>query len=65
MKSSDSDPLSMREAVDETIALLEKAERPVIIAGVEIHRFGLHDQLLSHGGIVANSRLRRRFWGRA
>src|SRR5262245_43435926 len=35
------------EAVEEASLLLSKAERPVIIAGVEIHRFGLQDKVLA------------------
>lgn len=41
-----SDPDALREAIDEAVALLEKAERPVILADVEIHRFSLQDELL-------------------
>jgi indolepyruvate decarboxylase len=42
-----SDPDALREAIDEAAALLSAARRPVILADVEIHRFGLQDQLLS------------------
>lgn len=38
---------STEEAVEETLAMVRAADRPVIIAGVEIHRFGLQDQLLA------------------
>jgi indolepyruvate decarboxylase len=41
-----SDPDALREALDEASALLSKATRPVILADVEIHRFGLQDDLL-------------------
>ncbi len=41
-----SDPDALREAVDEAAALLTAAERPMILADVEIHRFGLQEQLL-------------------
>lgn len=34
------------EAISETSTRLSTAKRPVILAGVEIHRFGLQDQLL-------------------
>jgi indolepyruvate decarboxylase len=34
------------EAADETAALLAASKRPLIIAGVEIHRFGLQDKML-------------------
>ena len=40
------DPLVLAEAVDEAVSLLKKAQQPVIIAGVEVHRFGLQDQVL-------------------
>lgn len=34
------------EAIRETIQRLQDAKNPVIVAGVEIHRFGLQDELL-------------------
>ncbi|MGD9667479.1 MAG: alpha-keto acid decarboxylase family protein [Hyphomicrobiaceae bacterium] len=37
----ESDPEALREAIDEAMSLLEAAERPVILGGVELHRFGL------------------------
>lgn len=40
------DPEAMLEAIRETIERLDAAEKPVIVAGVEIHRFGLQDELL-------------------
>lgn len=40
-----SDPESLAEAVEEAAQLVEKAQRPVILAGVEIHRFGLADRV--------------------
>jgi indolepyruvate decarboxylase len=42
-----SDPAALREAIDEAAALLESAKRPVILADVEIHRFGLQGALLA------------------
>jgi indolepyruvate decarboxylase len=42
-----SDPDALREAIDEAAALLTAARRPVILADVEIHRFGLQDELLA------------------
>jgi indolepyruvate decarboxylase len=42
-----SDEAAVEEAVEETVRILSAAERPVILAGVEIHRFGLQDQLLA------------------
>ncbi len=41
---SDADVL--RECLDEATAMLRKARRPVILAGVEIHRFGLQEALV-------------------
>jgi indolepyruvate decarboxylase len=40
-----SDPDALAEAVDEAAQMISRAKRPVIIAGVEIHRFGLADRL--------------------
>ncbi len=42
-----SDPDALREALDEACRLLIQAERPMILADVEIHRFDLQDELLS------------------
>ena len=41
-----SDEQAADEAADEAAALLAKAQRPVIIAGVEIHRFSLQDKVI-------------------
>lgn len=41
-----SDPAALAEALAEATALVARSQRPVILAGVEIHRFGLQDQLL-------------------
>ena len=41
---SDSD--AGNEAADEAVRLITASQRPIIIAGVEIHRFGLQDKLL-------------------
>lgn len=40
------DPRVLAEAVAEAIEMLRGAKRPVILAGVEMHRFGLQDDLL-------------------
>ncbi len=40
------DARALGEAVAEASAMLRAARRPVILAGVEIHRFGLQDALL-------------------
>jgi TPP-dependent 2-oxoacid decarboxylase len=37
---------SMQEALVEATAMMNSSKHPVIIAGVEIHRFGLQDKLL-------------------
>ncbi|MBC8876842.1 MAG: alpha-keto acid decarboxylase family protein [Planctomycetes bacterium] len=42
-----SDEQALAEAATEAVELISKAQRPVIIAGVEIHRFALQDQLLA------------------
>lgn len=41
-----SDPLVLREALAEAAAMLNAATRPVILADVELHRFGMQDELL-------------------
>jgi indolepyruvate decarboxylase len=41
------EPEVAAEAVEEAAQLLAQAQRPVIIAGVEIHRFGLQDKVLA------------------
>lgn len=40
------DPQVCEEAADEAVELLAKAKKPIIIAGIEIHRFGLQDKVL-------------------
>jgi indolepyruvate decarboxylase len=42
-----SDPDALREALDEAAAMLTAARRPMILADVEVHRFGLQDDLLA------------------
>ncbi len=42
----DSLPAALAESLDEAARLIEAAERPVVIAGVEIHRFGLQKPVL-------------------
>lgn len=42
-----SDADAATEAVAEAARLLESAKKPLIIAGVEIHRFGLQDKVLA------------------
>jgi indolepyruvate decarboxylase len=41
-----SDAAVLREALAEAAAMLRAARRPVILAGVELHRFGLQDTLV-------------------
>ena len=38
-----SDPETLAAALDETIELLRASKKPVLLAGVELHRFGLTD----------------------
>jgi indolepyruvate decarboxylase len=38
-----SDTRALNEAVDETVERIENARQPVLLLGVEIHRFGLQD----------------------
>ncbi len=48
-----SDPDALAEAMEETTSMLRRAKRPVILAGVEIHRFGLQpllEKLVEHAG---------------
>lgn len=42
-----SDPDALAEAVGEAVRRISQSRRPVILAGVELHRFGLHDHLLA------------------
>lgn len=44
----------LRESLEEASAMLSRAKRPVVLAGVEIHRFGLQEallRLLEHTGL--------------
>jgi indolepyruvate decarboxylase len=41
-----SEPRSFREALAEAVAMINGAKKPVIIADVEVHRFGLQEVLL-------------------
>jgi indolepyruvate decarboxylase len=42
----ESDPGALAEAVAEVRAMLSIAERPVVLAGAEVHRFGLQNELV-------------------
>jgi indolepyruvate decarboxylase len=41
-----SDPITLRESLAEAVAMLNRARQPVILADVEVHRFGLQKELL-------------------
>jgi indolepyruvate decarboxylase len=41
-----SDPKELAEAVGETCTLLQQSQQPVLLVGVEVHRFGLQDLVL-------------------
>ena len=41
-----SDPSALAEAVKEAVARIEKAKRPVIIAGIELHRHKLQEEVV-------------------
>lgn len=41
-----SDPQTLAEAAEEAAAMLRRSQRPIIIAGIEVHRFGLEDRLV-------------------
>ncbi|MCA9121430.1 MAG: alpha-keto acid decarboxylase family protein [Planctomycetaceae bacterium] len=47
MPDSKSDAGAVDEAADEAVALINNSKKPIIIAGVEIHRFGLQDSVLA------------------
>ena len=42
-----SDPHALAEAVAEAAGMLNRARQPVVLADVEVHRFGLHDEVLA------------------
>jgi indolepyruvate decarboxylase len=44
--STEFDSLALDEAVKEAVDRINQSKKPVIIAGVEIHRFGLQEQLI-------------------
>ena len=43
--TGESDPIALKEAVAEVRSILSGSERPVILAGAEIYRFGLQHEL--------------------
>ena len=40
------DEAALAECIKETVTMLNRSKRPVILAGVEVHRFGLQDWLI-------------------
>ncbi|MGZ4881034.1 MAG: alpha-keto acid decarboxylase family protein [Halobacteriota archaeon] len=42
-----SDPYTLSNAVDEAVRIINAAKQPVVIAGIELHRFGLQDKLVA------------------
>lgn len=40
------DPATLAEALHEAVEMLNRAASPIILAGVELHRFGLQDKLI-------------------
>ncbi|MBI4687515.1 MAG: alpha-keto acid decarboxylase family protein [Nitrospirae bacterium] len=46
LSEKESDPETLKEAVEETIRLLERADSPAVLAGLEIQRRGLQDSLV-------------------
>ncbi len=41
-----SDPATLRESLRQSVEMINRAKRPVILADVEVHRFGLQKELL-------------------
>lgn len=41
------DPEALTEAIAETLAMLHQAKSPVLLAGVELHRFGLQEKVVA------------------
>lgn len=55
-----SDPATLAEAVSEATGLLTAADRPLILGGVEVHRFGLREDLealIEHVGYPVSTAL--------
>ena len=44
------DPATLAEALDEAVAMLNAAASPILLLGVEIHRFALQDRLIQFIG---------------
>lgn len=43
---NETDDEELKEALSESLEMIKSSKKPVIIAGVELHRFGLQDKLL-------------------
>lgn len=43
---NETDNEELKEALSESLVMIKSSKKPVIIAGVELHRFGLQDKLL-------------------
>lgn len=46
LEQQQSDPAALDAAIAEAREMLGKSSQPVIVAGIELHRFGLQDQIL-------------------
>jgi len=42
-----SDPNALQAALDDAVTMINESQQPVVIADVELHRFGLQDKLLA------------------
>ena len=42
-----SDPNTLQAAIDDAVMMINESQQPVVIADVELHRFGLQDKLLA------------------
>ena len=40
-------PDALHEALAEAVALMNTARHPVVLAGVEVHRFGMHEEIIA------------------
>lgn len=49
------DSAALNEAVDEAVAMVNAADNPCLLLGVEVHRFGLQDEVVK---LIAKSRIR-------
>jgi TPP-dependent 2-oxoacid decarboxylase len=47
IQRQDADPNALQEAIAEASRIISASDRPVVIAGEEIHRFGLQNKLLA------------------